>query len=204
MALHKVQSYLLSHHMSLKVYDCYRPTSAVDDFVTWATNVTDTLTKAEFYPRMLMIHHFLHARYWSCIMYLHSSSSSWWWWWWIVEDKSELFEHGYIAYNSSHSRGSTIGTIPSQSINQSQSPMMQRDCCGWAQIWPSSHCHYKTSPCTLQVNRCMHVLHHVMFDGLIIWWILALVHSTPHTPYFISSPYHPISYDSMCYRIWLF
>jgi len=58
LALGKVQSFLLSgaadpvHHTpySLKVYDCFRPTEAVADFAAWATNLTDTAMKAEFYP----------------------------------------------------------------------------------------------------------------------------------------------------------
>lgn len=60
---------------SLKVYDCYRPTTTVQEFVDWSEVLNDTLTKLEFYPDL---------------------------------DKSVLFEEGYIAYNSSHSRGSTM------------------------------------------------------------------------------------------------
>jgi zinc D-Ala-D-Ala dipeptidase len=33
-----------------KVYDCYRPQQAVDDFVFWANNSMDVLMKEEFYP----------------------------------------------------------------------------------------------------------------------------------------------------------
>ena len=59
-ALSKVQNFLLSgkadpvnqQSYSLKVYDCYRPTSSVMDFVVWAKNVSDTLMKAEFYPEV--------------------------------------------------------------------------------------------------------------------------------------------------------
>lgn len=35
---------------SLKVYDCYRPTAAVGDFVRWAQNSSATEMAAEFYP----------------------------------------------------------------------------------------------------------------------------------------------------------
>jgi D-alanyl-D-alanine dipeptidase len=49
-ALHKVQVAANARGYSLKVYDCYRPQRAVDDFTTWAKNLTDTVTKAEFYP----------------------------------------------------------------------------------------------------------------------------------------------------------
>ena len=49
-ALAQVQSSAAQHGYSLKVYDCYRPQRAVDDFVRWANNSYDTLTKLEFYP----------------------------------------------------------------------------------------------------------------------------------------------------------
>ena len=57
-ALSKVQNFLLSGaadpvsgtSYSLKMYDCYRPTGAVADFVSWSQNISDTLMQAEFYP----------------------------------------------------------------------------------------------------------------------------------------------------------
>lgn len=51
-ALKKVQSRLSSKGLSLKVYDCYRPQRAVNDFIGWAKKPTDTKTKAEFYPTL--------------------------------------------------------------------------------------------------------------------------------------------------------
>jgi D-alanyl-D-alanine dipeptidase len=74
--LSKVQQGLLKMNppFSLKVYDCYRPQMAVDQFVLWSSN-PDFLMKDEFYPTL---------------------------------NKSELFPEGYIARNSSHSRGSTM------------------------------------------------------------------------------------------------
>ena len=36
----------------LKVFDCYRPTRAVADFVRWARDLKDQKTKAEFYPQV--------------------------------------------------------------------------------------------------------------------------------------------------------
>jgi len=73
-ALKVIQSNLLPQNYSLKVYDCYRPQMAVDEFVLWANN-PDTLMKNEFYPDL---------------------------------NKNQLFPDGYIAANSSHSRGSTV------------------------------------------------------------------------------------------------
>lgn len=35
---------------TLKVYDCFRPQRAVDDFILWSNNSMDVLTKEEFYP----------------------------------------------------------------------------------------------------------------------------------------------------------
>ncbi len=49
-ALHGVQKDLQPFGLSLKIYDCYRPQSAVNHFVRWAKDVSDTKTKKEFYP----------------------------------------------------------------------------------------------------------------------------------------------------------
>ena len=51
-ALKRVQSDLAGHNLSLKVYDCYRPVSAVQAFIAWARHGKfDTATK-RFYPRL--------------------------------------------------------------------------------------------------------------------------------------------------------
>ncbi|MFD9411724.1 M15 family metallopeptidase [Streptomyces sp. NPDC059989] len=49
-ALRRAQRRLLRRGLSLKVYDCYRPQRAVDQFVRWANDASDQGTKAEFYP----------------------------------------------------------------------------------------------------------------------------------------------------------
>ncbi|HZP78729.1 MAG TPA: M15 family metallopeptidase [Pseudolabrys sp.] len=49
-ALAAVQRDLAARRLGLKVFDCYRPTRAVADFMRWAGDVHDTKTKAEFYP----------------------------------------------------------------------------------------------------------------------------------------------------------
>lgn len=61
--------------LCLKIYDTYRPQMAVDHFVRWAEDLSDTRMKDVFYPDV---------------------------------DKSRLFEEGYIAAHSGHSRGSTV------------------------------------------------------------------------------------------------
>lgn len=48
-SLAKVQAELRKFNLSLKVYDAYRPQRAVDHFVKWAKDLSDTLTKKEFY-----------------------------------------------------------------------------------------------------------------------------------------------------------
>jgi D-alanyl-D-alanine dipeptidase len=73
--LHRVQTAARARGYSLKVYDCYRPQRAVDDFVRWGQRFGDQLMKAEFYPQL---------------------------------DKSVLFNEGYIAGPTAHSRGSTM------------------------------------------------------------------------------------------------
>jgi len=74
-ALKQVEDKLLPMGLTLKAYDCYRPQSAVDDFVHWAADPNNTRMKAEFYPSV---------------------------------PKNRLFDEGYIAAHSGHSRGSTI------------------------------------------------------------------------------------------------
>ncbi|WP_020668440.1 M15 family metallopeptidase [Amycolatopsis nigrescens] len=74
-ALRAAQQRLLPQGYTLKVYDCFRPQRAVDDFVRWAERLNDQRMKTEFYPNI---------------------------------DKSTLFDAGYIAAKSGHSRGSTM------------------------------------------------------------------------------------------------
>jgi D-alanyl-D-alanine dipeptidase len=49
-ALKKVQEELRPFGLGLKVFDAYRPQRAVDQFVRWARDVSDTRMKGEFYP----------------------------------------------------------------------------------------------------------------------------------------------------------
>ncbi|OKH72315.1 D-alanyl-D-alanine dipeptidase [Mycobacterium sp. SWH-M1] len=51
-ALSRAQRFLLPQGYSLKVYDCYRPQRAVNDFVSWAQDIPDQRMKQEFYPRV--------------------------------------------------------------------------------------------------------------------------------------------------------
>ena len=51
-ALKKVQTELKGYGYSLKVYDCYRPQMAVDEFIEWSKNPKDQLMKKEFYPKV--------------------------------------------------------------------------------------------------------------------------------------------------------
>ncbi len=74
-ALQAAQAELRPTGITLKVFDCYRPQAAVDDFVRWGRDLADQKTKAAFYPDVR---------------------------------KEELFQRGYIAEQSGHSRGSTV------------------------------------------------------------------------------------------------
>ncbi|MFP2995973.1 M15 family metallopeptidase [Spongiivirga sp. MCCC 1A20706] len=49
-ALKKVQADLKSKGYGLKIFDAYRPQQAVDHFVRWARNLSDTKMKAKYYP----------------------------------------------------------------------------------------------------------------------------------------------------------
>ncbi len=77
-ALSRVQRALLARRLSLKVYDCYRPRSAVRAFVAWVkdgeTTPADPLLK-RFHPNI---------------------------------ERSRLIVDGYVAAVSQHSRGDTV------------------------------------------------------------------------------------------------
>jgi D-alanyl-D-alanine dipeptidase len=51
-ALKKVQDELRAQGLGLKVYDCYRPQRAVNDFVRWGRDLSDGKMKAEYYPEV--------------------------------------------------------------------------------------------------------------------------------------------------------
>ncbi|MDK1703024.1 M15 family metallopeptidase [Serratia rubidaea] len=50
LALKSVVASLISRGLTIKVYDCYRPQEAVNDFVEWAKVLKDTKMRTEFYP----------------------------------------------------------------------------------------------------------------------------------------------------------
>ena len=74
-ALASVQDELRPQGLGLKIFDGYRPQKAVDHFLRWSKDPTDTLTKQTYYPDL---------------------------------PKDRLFELGYIAKRSGHTRGSTL------------------------------------------------------------------------------------------------
>ena len=74
-ALKNVSNELFVQGYRLKVFDAYRPVSAVRQFILWGIEDQDVRMKPYFYPTL---------------------------------EKQELFARGYIARQSSHSRGSAI------------------------------------------------------------------------------------------------
>ncbi len=58
LALAKVQQELQKQSLSLKVFDCYRPQTAVNDFIEWSKDDSDQKMKASFYPRVNKIDFF--------------------------------------------------------------------------------------------------------------------------------------------------
>ena len=74
-ALKNVSDDLMAQGYRIKIYDAYRPQTAVDHFKARAEDLEATEMKPYFYPEV---------------------------------DKSELFDKGYIAAKSGHSRGSTV------------------------------------------------------------------------------------------------
>ena len=56
--LKKIQTIFLSKGFSLKIFDAYRPQTAVNHFVRWARATNDTLMKKEYYPELNKRHLF--------------------------------------------------------------------------------------------------------------------------------------------------
>ena len=75
LALQKANEEAKKLGYAFKVYDAYRPQTAVDHFVRWAKDINDPRMKEIFYPET---------------------------------KKEELFEKGFIASKSGHTRGSSI------------------------------------------------------------------------------------------------
>lgn len=75
LALQKANEEAKKLGYAFKVYDVYRPQTAVDHFVRWAKDINDMRMKEIFYPET---------------------------------KKEELFEKGFIASKSGHTRGSSI------------------------------------------------------------------------------------------------
>lgn len=57
-ALKKVQTELTKKGYSLKIFDAYRPQTAVNHFVKWARIMNDTLMKQQYYPTINKRHLF--------------------------------------------------------------------------------------------------------------------------------------------------
>ena len=74
-ALKSVSNEMNVQGYRLKIFDAYRPATAVKHFALWGIEDLDLRMKPYFYPEL---------------------------------EKQELFEKGYIASRSSHSRGSTV------------------------------------------------------------------------------------------------
>jgi len=74
-ALEKARESAASHGFGLLLWDGYRPQRAVDNFMRWAAQPEDGLTKSRHYPNI---------------------------------NRAEMFEKGYVAARSGHSRGSAV------------------------------------------------------------------------------------------------
>ena len=74
-ALKAISNEMIVQGYRLKVFDAYRPTTAVRQFILWGIEDTDVRMKPYFYPDL---------------------------------EKQALFAQGYIAKQSSHSRGSAV------------------------------------------------------------------------------------------------
>lgn len=152
-ALRKVQALLRSKGLGLKVFDAYRPQSAVDAFISWAASASDTLKKREYYPNL---------------------------------KKEDLFELGYIAEKSGHTRGSTIDVTLVYLKGRRKGKEI--DMGGkWDYFGEASHFNYqKISPKQMENRR---LLRNLMIEGGFNpyekeWWHFSLKNEPFPTTYF--------------------
>lgn len=152
-ALRKVQALLRSKGLGLKVFDAYRPQSAVDAFILWAASPSDTLKKREYYPNL---------------------------------KKEDLFELGYIAEKSGHTRGSTIDVTLVYLKGRRKGKEI--DMGGkWDYFGEASHFNYqKISPKQMENRR---LLRDLMIEGGFNpyekeWWHFSLKNEPFPTTYF--------------------
>ena len=168
-----VESQLLAMGLTLKIYDCYRPQMAVNQFAQWAEQINNTKMQAEFYPTI---------------------------------NKANLFNDGYIALKSGHSRGSTIDlTIaplnskipdynPNDKLVSCTAPLKQRfpensldfgtgfDC-----FSPIAHPDYTQLPAQVLANRLLlkNLMAHAGFKQLDTeWWHFTLINEPYPNTYF--------------------
>lgn len=52
LALKRVQDELKPQGLGLKVFDCYRPQMACNDFMIWSKDIADQKTKKDYFPRV--------------------------------------------------------------------------------------------------------------------------------------------------------
>ncbi|WP_220094868.1 M15 family metallopeptidase [Paraburkholderia hayleyella] len=172
-ALKNVEERLLPMGLTLKVYDCYRPQTAVNDFARWAKELENTRMRTEFYSAV---------------------------------DKSLLFSEGYIAYQSGHSRGSTMdltivplgSPIPAYDKARSQmkctAPASQRTPdnsldmgTGFDCFSPVAHPDYQDIPAQAKANRLLlqSLMVQAGFKPLDTeWWHFTLINEPYPDTYF--------------------
>ncbi|MCD6045682.1 MAG: D-alanyl-D-alanine dipeptidase [Gammaproteobacteria bacterium] len=172
-ALKTVETQLLARGLTLKAYDCYRPHTAVNDFIQWASEANNVAMRAEFYPTI---------------------------------NKAELFKKGYIAYQSGHSRGSSIDLtiVPVNSQIPAYNPTAKRAACtatqqerfsdnsldfgtGYDCFSPMSHPDYPYLPAEARKNRALlrALMRQAGFKPLYTeWWHFTLINEPYPNTYF--------------------
>jgi len=111
-ALAAVQREVAASGLALMVYDCYRPQRAVDDFVAWARDTSGAVQTEQAMQALQAEQAENDPRFNP------------------VVPRSQLFQRGYIASRSGHSRGSTVDLtlVPAGARQRAAAP--RRDCRG--------------------------------------------------------------------------
>ena len=117
--LRKVQHKLLTEGLGLKIFDAYRPQTAVNDFVRWSKIQEDTVKKQDYYPEI---------------------------------SKHKLFDLGYIASKSGHSRGSTVDLTIIHTLGDNQGKALDMGG-SWDYFGPQSNYGYSELTPLQKANR---------------------------------------------------
>lgn len=173
LALRQAESQLLTMGLTFKLYDCYRPQTAVDDFANWAMQTKNITMQTEFYPTVDKKNLFSdgYIAYHSG----HSRGST-------VDLTIVPVDSKIPAYNPKLKQRSCELSQQNRSADNSLDFGTGYDC-----LSPVSHPDYQYLSPQIKANRLLlqNIMHQAGFKGLTTeWWHFTLLHEPYADTYF--------------------